>query len=81
MIVGAFGSLLAESIHIVPAQLTHDMLELAGLPMEAEAHIEIGAALIDVAIGAMLSFFALLPHEVGADLKVVAEVAFVAIAA
>ena len=79
MIIRAFGSLLTKSIHIVPAELPDDMFELTGLSMEAEPHIKVRTALIDVAIGAMLPFLTFLPHEVGADLKVMAEVAFISI--
>ena len=81
VIIGALRSLLAKSIHIVPAELAHDMLELTSLPVEAEAHIEIGTALINMAIRAMLPFLAFLPHEVGADLEVMAEVALVSVPA
>lgn len=80
MIIRALRSLLAKSIHIVPAELPDDMLELTGLPVEAEAHIEVGATLIDMAIRAVLPFLTFLPHEVRADLEVVAEIAFIPIA-
>jgi hypothetical protein len=50
MIVWTFGSLLAKSIHIVPAKLAYNMLELTGLAMEAEPHIEVRTTFIYMTI-------------------------------
>lgn len=81
MVVGALGTLLAEAVHVVPAELADDVFELAGLTVEAETHVKVGAALIDMAEGAVLALLTFFSHEVGANLEVVAEVALVSISA
>ena len=79
MIVCTLGSLLAIPVHVVPAELTDDMFEFAGLSLEAESHIKIGAAFIHVSIGTMLPPLAFLFHEIWANFEVMAKVALVSI--
>jgi hypothetical protein len=79
VIVRAFGTFLTESIHVVPAELTDDMLELTGLPVKAESHIEIGTALINMSKRAVLAFLALFPHKIRTNFEVMTEIAFVSV--
>lgn len=81
VVVSALGPLLAVPVHVIPAELTHYVFELAHLALETEAHVEVGAALVDMPVGAMLSFLALLLHKLRTNLQVVAEVALVPVAA
>lgn len=81
VIVCTLGSLLAVAIHVIPAQLTHNMFEFAHFPLEAETHVEIRTALINMPIRAMLSLFALFLHEFRANLEVMTEVTLVSITA
>jgi hypothetical protein len=81
MIVRAFSSFFAKSIHVVPAELTDNMFKFACFAVKAEAHIKVGAALIDVSKGTVLALLALLPHKIGANLQVVAEVALISVPA
>lgn len=81
VVVGALGALLAETVHVVPAELANDMFELAGLAVEAETHVEVWTAFIDVAKGAVLALLTLFSHEVGANLEVMTEVALVSVPA
>lgn len=64
VIIRAFCAFLAKAIHIIPAKLTDNMLKFAGFTVKAEAHVEVGATLVDVPERAMLSFLALLPHKI-----------------
>jgi hypothetical protein len=80
VVVCALGSLLAVAVHVVPAEFADDVFELAAASVETEAHVEVGAALVDVAVGAVFPLLALLLHEVRTNLQVVAEVAFVSVA-
>lgn len=81
VVVQTFAALFAEPVHVVPAELAHDVLQLAGAAQEAEPHVEVGTALVDVAQRAVVALLAAFPHEVGADLQVVAEVALVPVPA
>lgn len=81
VVVGALGPLLAVAVHVVPAELADDVLKLAHLAMEAEAHVEVGAALVDMPVGAVLSLFTTLLHKIGANFQIMAEVALVAVPA
>ncbi|MCP5470430.1 MAG: hypothetical protein H7A36_08015 [Chlamydiales bacterium] len=75
VVVRAPASLLAVPVHVVPAQLAHDVLVLAQLAQVAEPHVEVRAGLVHVPVVTVLSLVALLFDEVLADLQVVAEVA------
>lgn len=81
VVVCALGSFLAVPVHVVPTEFAHYVLVLAHLALETETHVEVRAALVHVPVGTVLSLLALLAHEVGADLQVVAEVALVAVPA
>lgn len=81
VVVRALSTFLAESVHVVPAELADDVLELASLPVEAEPHVEVRAALVDVPERTVLALLAFLPHKVGTYLEVVTEVALVSVAA
>ena len=80
MVVGTFGSLFAVAVHIVPAEFTYDVFELAAFPLKTKPHIEVGTTLIDMSVGTMLPSLAFLFHEVRTNLQVVAEITFVSIA-
>lgn len=81
VIVCAFGSLLAVAVHVIPAQLTNDVFKFAHFTLETETHVEVGTALVDMPIRAVLSLLTLLLHEFRADLEIMAEVTLVPVAA
>jgi hypothetical protein len=81
VVVRALGTFLAESVHVVPAELADDVLELASLPVEAEPHVEVRAALVDVPEGTVLPLLAFLSHEIRTYFEVVTEIALVSVAA
>lgn len=61
--VRAFASFLAVSVHIIPAELADDVLELTQIATNAETHIEVGTTFIDVTIWAMITSSAFLFDE------------------
>jgi hypothetical protein len=67
VVVWAFCTLLTKSIHIVPTKLAHNMFKFASFTVETETHVEVGATFVNVPKGAVLSFFAFLPHEIRTD--------------
>lgn len=76
-----FPSSLAEPIHVVPAKLSGDMLELTIVSENAEPHIEVRACLIDMPVWAMLPFITSIFFEVLAYLLLVSEVALLSVLA
>jgi hypothetical protein len=81
VVVRALAPLLAVTVHVVPAQLAHDVLELAHFAVEAEAHVEVGATLVDVAVAAVFALLTALLHKIGANFEIMAEVALVPVPA
>lgn len=79
MIVRTLGTFLAESIHVVPAELADDVLEFASLPVEAKTHVKVRATLVNMAEGTVFSFFTFFSHEIRTYFEVVTEVALVSI--
>ena len=81
VVVCTLGPLFTVAVHVVPTEFADDVLKLAHLAMEAEAHVEVGAALVDMPVGAVLSLFTTLLHKIGANFQIMAEVALVAVPA
>jgi hypothetical protein len=79
VIVGALCTFFTEAIHIIPAQLANYVFKFTSLPVKAESHIKVGATFEDVSKGAMFSLFALFPHEIRANFKVMTEITLVPI--
>lgn len=51
----AAAALFAEAVHVVPTESAGDMLEVAVGTLHAEAHVEVGTALVDVSAGAVVA--------------------------
>ena len=81
VVVGTLGALLAVAVEVVPAEFSDDVFELAEFSVEAEAHVEIGTAFVDVAVGAVLALFTFLLHKIWANFEIMAEVALVSVTA
>ena len=81
MVVRAFASFFAVAVHVVPAEFSDNVLELAEFTLEAETHVEIGTAFVDVAIIAIIAFIASLLHKVRANLQIMTEIALVSVPA
>jgi len=81
VVVGAFGSLLAEAVHVVPAQFAHNVFVFTSFTKYTKTHIKVRAALVNVPEGTVLPLLALLLHELRTNLQVVAEVALVPVPA
>ena len=81
MVVRTLGSLLAVAIHVIPAKLTNYMLMLAEFPLEAEPHVKVWTAFVDMSVGTMIAFITSLLHKFRADLQIMTEIALVTVAA
>lgn len=75
VMVCASSSLLAKPIHVIPTKFPHDVFVLAQFPQMAEAHIEVWAALVHVAVVTVLALVTPLFDKIFADLQIVTEIA------
>lgn len=81
MVIWTFSSFLTKPVHIIPAQLSNDVLELASFAVETKSHIEVWATLINVPEGTVLALLAFLSHEIGTNLEIVTKIALISVAA
>lgn len=79
MVIWTFSSFLTKTVHIIPAQLSNYVLELASFAVETKSHIEVWTTLINVPERTVFPLLAFLSHKIGTNFEIVTKIALISI--